>query len=129
MPVKKPVIIHMPHPGHVRHPPDRCQFRLNTYVNGYIVSTIGEMRGPDYEQFAGRKASHAELYRPLSTQPDSFYETMVFRAKRAEHKCCPYRIIVSEEMETSRYADEGAAVAGHDALVKKYAKVKKTAKK
>jgi hypothetical protein len=39
--------IWMPHPGHfmLGH---YCRFKLNTYVNGYIISTVGEL-WPDIE--------------------------------------------------------------------------------
>lgn len=120
--MKKPTVIEMPHPGHFICASD-CMFRRNTYVNGFIVSTVGELKGSDYEKLAGRKATHAELYRTLGIEPDSFYETMVFKATKSKHKCCPYVADVSAgEQECVRYADEGAAVEGHAKLVKKYAK-------
>lgn len=38
--------IWMPHAGHSRHT-GWCKFKLNTHVNGYIVSTVGEYQLPE----------------------------------------------------------------------------------
>lgn len=119
--MKKRIVIEMPHAGHFIGASE-CEFRRNTYVNGFIVSTVGELKGRNYEKLAGRKATHGELYRTLGIEPDSFYETMVFKAMKSGHKCCPYVADVSAgDEECVRYADEGAASEGHDKLVLKYA--------
>lgn len=100
--------IWMPHAGHsiVK---DSCQFHLCTYVNGYIVSTIGEY-WPDRDI---RRIIHREDQKLISLKGDEFdayyrrcygfeeigderrYETMVFIAekrKQDDYQCCPYHI-------------------------------------
>ncbi len=102
--------IWMPHPQHFIGA-SSCQFRLGTYVNGYIISTVGEYRpsssnGEDQEIGADRK-----------------YETMVFKAskrKGKEEQCCPYQIDVSDEVDFEGYNDAVSATQGHYKFCKKY---------
>lgn len=105
--------IWMPHAGHFICA-KWCRFVLNTYVNGYIVSTVGELLLPESErrgilesrvsmglgvyskeeietfkkvlEFKGD--AFDDVYIPLLGFEDigfrSKYETMVFLAKRAD---------------------------------------------
>ena len=98
----------MPHAGHyiLGH---QCLFRLNTYVGGFIVSTVGEL----WNEQAVRRI-HAEVFdadwyvKNKDKKGDEFdsaymkkfgyedvgcdrkYETMVFHAQKSKVKCCPY---------------------------------------
>ena len=107
--MKKENWIWMPHPAHyiLRY---KCQFRLATYVGGYIVSTIGACEevpgsGPIIEIGLDRK-----------------YETMVFTAIKTVRKCCPYGI--DEEVECVPYNDADSATKGHHKLCRKWSKKK-----
>lgn len=100
----------MPHPAHfiaARH----CDFRLATYVGGYIVSTVGEMRrrdgAPGFEEVGDMRT----------------YETMVFRAVPSRHVCCPWEITdVGNPVDTDGYNDAGEATRGHMRLCEKWAR-------
>lgn len=123
----------MPHPGHFICGND-CRFRLNTYVNGYIVSTVGEL-WPDSRvrqikaECAGKKivgmgdqwdANYFKEFGFDTVGYDRKYETMVFEAVRSkENKCCPYKITGSE-LDFLGYNDPVEAVKGHMKLLKKY---------
>jgi hypothetical protein len=103
--------IWMPHAGHFigGH---QCEFRLNTYVNGYIVSTVGELKHP---------------YKPEGSWMDigfgRKYETMVFLAKESpKTPCCPYRQASGLDIDSEGYNDPGAAYRGHLAMVAKFQK-------
>lgn len=103
--------IWMPHAGHFIGG-SSCRFHLNTYVGDYIVSTVGEYdpKGRGWGKFE-------------QLGYDRLYETMVFRAiKETEPTamCCPYTILVSEEMEMDGYNDPVEAYNGHLALCKKW---------
>ena len=102
--------IWMPHAGHFicGH---RCQFRLNTYVNGYVISTVGEL--PDMLEKDGR---FSEIGR------NRLYETMVFRAAESGYACCPYDAIISEEKDFKGYMTADDAYKGHLELCEKYDK-------
>lgn len=50
----------MPHAGHLIIG-DMCKFHLNTYVNGYIVSTLGELW---LEVDSRRLLAESRIYRP-----------------------------------------------------------------
>ena len=132
--------IWMPHPGHciISH---QCRFHLNTCVGKYIISTIGEW-WPERDS----REIHARIYGPkwLSKNKhlkgDNFdraymlrfgyeevgcdrkYETMVFRAKKSDNKCCPYVIDVSNELDFAEYNEPEKAVAGHHRLCVKWSK-------
>jgi len=102
----------MPHPGHFIGAWE-CRFRLNTYVGGYIVSTVGEYR----TSYNGEQDT--------SIGRNRLYETMVFRAVAAptgdDDACCPWRIVVSDEVDFEGYNDAVAAQRGHMALCEKWA--------
>lgn len=135
--------IWMPHAGHLIIA-NECRFHLNTFVNGYIVSTVGEW-WPDQEVrriFA--KISSESNYRPkkmdMSLKGDAFdheylkvfgfkeigldriYETMVFKAKKyeGERKCCPYIMSNGEDLDFRGYTESEDAFKGHYEMCKKY---------
>ena len=101
--------IWMPHAGHlcVGH---LCRFKLNTCVGKYIISTVGEY----YPRDEGKMDT-------LGASIDSFYETMVFRARKSENKCCPYEIS-GDELDCIRYSTSDNAYLGHLKECKKWAK-------
>lgn len=118
--------VYMPHPGHFICAQDCCFF-LNTYVNGYIVSTVGELLyGSDRALPDSERAKRK--WRPLGAGADSLYETMVFPAKRAgrpaKYMCCPWEASDFSGIDSQRYATATAAAEGHAAFVAKYAKAR-----
>lgn len=99
--------IWMPHAGHFicGH---KCRFKLNTYVNGYIVSTVGELYfSDDKEETVGC---------------DRKYETMVFKAKKSDHKCCPYVQSNGSDIDFAGYNTPEDAYEGHLKFCNKYDK-------
>ena len=105
--MKKDKWIWMPHAGHFCCS-KWCQFKLNTYVGKYIVSTVGEYYYTEEdlrEVGLGRK-----------------YETMVFYAKKSEHKCCPYSIKTYNEIDMLGYNTAEDAYKGHLKLCNKWSK-------
>lgn len=101
-----------------------CGFHLNTYVEGFIVSTVGEYRpSVVFEDGKLRARKDADPLEPLGYQADSFYETMVFPAKQAQGEaalCCPWTAADWGNLEGQRYSTPGAAYAGHLAMIEKY---------
>jgi len=138
--MKKNKWVWMPHAGHFICG-DKCQFHLNTYVGGYIVSTVGELW---FDR--GSREIHAEVYDPTWLAENKYrkgddfdsaymkkfgfeeigcdrkYETMVFKAKKAkdENKCCPWRIIVEKEVDFDGYNSANDAYKGHLKMCKKW---------
>lgn len=125
----------MPHPAHFicsKH----CQFILSTYVNGYIISTVGEMIFPSDVNRILKRDDH-EI---LKLQGDNFdreyfkkygykeigygrlYETMVFVAKESCKGCCPYVAKNWSEINFEGYEDSDSAMKGHYAMCEKYDK-------
>lgn len=83
---------------------DRCQFHMHTHVNGYCISTIGEM----YSGYIPTGEPEPVGYKRL-------YETMVFRLnKRGDD------LASGSEIDMKAYNEEAAAAAGHMAMCKKY---------
>ena len=118
--------IYMPHPGHFIGG-QSCCFHLNTYVNGYIVSTVGEYAPSHvFENGAMRPRRDDDPVEPFGyPRESSLYETMVFRAKKSEEtdakwQCCPWRQADGHDLDFKRYATATDAVAGHEAMLKKY---------
>lgn len=120
--------VEMPHAGHFicGH---MCQFHRNTYVNGYIVSTVGE-----YTPHHVFKKRGGERVLETRSDRDAFafeelgygrlYETMVFKAIRApanERQCCPWRHESGENIDFEGYNDAALANAGHEEMVAKWA--------
>lgn len=131
----------MPHPGHFVCAND-CRFHLNTYVNGYIVSTVGEYwpdssvrrlhaqlndivikgEGDDWDRNYFKKFGYEEIGAGRK------YETMVFKAVMVKNTCCPYRANHDKMFDFSGYNDAEAAYLGHMKMIRKWSK-KKTKKK
>jgi hypothetical protein len=143
--MKKDRWVWQPHPGHFICS-RWCRFKLNTYVGGYLVSTVGEMW---LER--GSREIHAKIYDPawyaenVHRKGDDFdheymkkfgyeeigcgrkYETMVFKARKSGHQCCPYEADVTHDVDMQGYNDAAAAAKGHLALCEKWSKrVKKS---
>lgn len=125
----------MPHPGHficARW----CQFFLNTYVGGYIVSTVGEyvpdapvrdicaeakkiiLRGKGNDRLADymKKVGYEDI--GLNRK----YETMVFSAKKSKNKCCPHEMTEANDVDFDSYNDADDATVGHYKMCNKWAK-------
>ncbi len=102
----------MPHAAHLMVA-DRCQFRLATYVNGVIVSTVGE-----YRQRFTQEGQWQEIGR------NRLYETRVWKAVPTPPDACdacPYRCEVADgELDFEGYNTAGAAYAGHLAMCRKW---------
>lgn len=101
-------IIYMPHAGHfiLGH---RCAFKLNTYVNGYIISTVGELLNNDWK------------YENIGFE--NKYETMVFNAIPSGEICCPYIQKNGSELDCKKYNDPASAYIGHNEMIEKYKKI------
>lgn len=109
---KKENWVWMPHSGHFIGG-NSCRFHLNTYVGGYIVSTVGE-----YDPYH-KGWGHFE-----TLGVDRLYETMVFEAVREKEEdalCCPWRIDVSKDVDMEGYNDSVDAYKGHLKLCRKWA--------
>lgn len=89
---------------------ERCNFFRNTYVNGYIVSTVGGMLKDS--------PSHPQDYEDIGR--DRKYETMVFTAKISEMACCPFQMADAQELEMEPYNNEYDAIVGHTNMCYKY---------
>lgn len=104
----------MAHPAHFIGAND-CQFRLATYVNGFIISSVGEYKPmfsnkPDWQEIGWGRT----------------YETMVFKARKAtgENECAACLYVVSDfsNIDMEGYDSAKAAYAGHIAMCEKYSK-------
>jgi len=132
--MKKDKWIWMPHPGHFICGFD-CRFRLTTYVGKYIVSTVGELfpdsqvreicaksRGIILNGIGDeRKYDYMDKIGYEEIGINRKYETMVFKAKKSEDKCCPWRM-TSGELDFEGYNDPGDAFKGHMKLCLKWSK-------
>lgn len=110
--------IWMPHPAHyiLRW---RCQFRLATYVGGYIVSTVGEQVPGDTKVKDTSTAIFSVDFESF-TKDDEFYESMVFETIKTDNDCCPYKMKAGSELEIKYYKTSSEAVAGHNELCEKW---------
>jgi hypothetical protein len=133
-----------PHAGHYILG-DKCKFVLNTYVGGYIVSTIGEL----WQDQSSRRIHtniHNNIYKTTwyaenkHLMGDNFdaayfkeygyseigagrkYETMVFKAKKSSHGCCPWEMVSGEEIDFRHHDTAEEARKGHMELCEKWAK-------
>lgn len=123
----------MPHPGHFIGSFD-CRFHLNTYVNGFIVSTVGEYfpdapvreilaetRGIKLKGFGDdRKHYYMQKIGYEDIGYDRKYETMIFKAKPGATACCPY--VANHDLGGRgfrRYHSADAAYQGHIGLCEK----------
>ena len=132
--------------GHAGHfcASSHCRFKLNTYVNGYIISTVGEYV-PDsqireiYSKTRNIKIegsgdfAEADWLRKNGFEDLGYkrtYETMVFKSIKNEnlkYQCCPYEADVSRELELEGYNDAASATQGHYAMCNKYDALKGSA--
>ncbi len=129
--------IYMPHAGHFICGSE-CRFRLNTYVNGWIISTVGEYL-PDSEvrrilassrginiQGKGDYA-RADYLNKIGYEEigcERLYETMVFRAVANQPQgfaCCPYVQESGSSVDFAGYNLPGEAAAGHEKMCLKWA--------
>lgn len=138
---KKIELIFMPHAGHLIIG-NKCCFHLNTYTNGFIISTVGEW----WPERVSREI-HADIYdrewfaKNRHLKGDTFdsayfkkfgyeeigagrkYETMVFKAIKQEGdeaQCCPFTVSDWSEIDSNGYNDAVSAYKGHMALCEKY---------
>lgn len=101
--------IWMPHPAHLCVS-DKCKFFLATTDGEYIVSTVGE-----YFQNENDK-------KPTTVGLNRLYETMVFKAKKSDNRCCPFVQASGEHLDAEGYNDPKDAREGHYKLCKKWLK-------
>jgi hypothetical protein len=132
----------MPHPAHFICAHD-CRFHLATKVGDYIVSTVGEYwpervvreihaKAYDPEWLDANKPllgddfnrAYSERFGWMDIGHERKYETMVFKAVPADdaHSCCPWRIDVSDNVDSRGYNDATEAYRGHLELCEKWAK-------
>jgi hypothetical protein len=130
----------MPHPGHLIVSRD-CGFHLNTYVGGYIISTVGEY-WPDRQvrEIHASVVDKKWLEQNRHLKGDYFdsaymqrfgweeiglsrtYETMVFKAGKSNEACCPFDALVMRgEKDFVGYETAAAAYKGHLKLCKRWA--------
>jgi len=93
---------------------DRCRWRRHTQVGtAYRVSSVG-----NYYPTGGERAT-------VGASADSWFESMVFRTVATpscdSDGCGCLAVADWCEIESRRYATAGAAQAGHDELVARYA--------
>lgn len=100
--------IWMPHPGHFIAA-GKCQFRLNTCVGDYIVSTVGEW-------FPGN------TNKPEEVGAGRMYETMVFAAKPQSTACCPFGAASFNELDMDGYMTAEDAFHGHMEACEKWSR-------
>jgi hypothetical protein len=125
--------IWQPHAGHFIGGRD-CKFFLNTYVNGYIVSTVGEYfpdsrireiyamsrgvkvegKGDSWDNDYLKKVGYEEI------GCNRKYETMVFKAHRVDKSCCQYRVDSFDDIDFCGYNDAEEARIGHYSMCEKY---------
>jgi hypothetical protein len=92
-----------------------CHWRRHTQVGNYRVSSVGDLyykSEPNKRQTVGSPA-------------DSFFETLVFKTTEAlcdSNDGCGCRQ-VEDKVDGERYATAGAAQAGHERYVSKYARL------
>ena len=132
--------IWMGHAGHLCVA-SRCRFHLNTYVNGYIVSTVGEYWPGEIVARITLQSQldHPNPFRDINTdlikkildlKGDYFeevylsslgyeeiglgrtFETMVFKAMKGKHACCPYETD-GDISYMDGNNDAGSATEGH----------------
>jgi len=132
--VKKQNWVWMPHPGHFVASRD-CRFHLNTYVGGYVVSTVGEYEPCMASREISAKSKGIQLegigdarrddaFKKLGWEQIGFartYETMVFKAKKSLDKCCPFEVASLQSSDYRPYTNSEDATAGHMELCKKWA--------
>lgn len=123
----------MPHPAHFICS-NYCRFKLATYVGKYIVSTVGEYVPDETAREIIAESRKIKLegkgdYRLADYMKkigyedigcDRKYETIVFKARKSKNKCCPWEIVVEEDMDFDGYNTPEDAYKGHLKLCKKW---------
>lgn len=108
---------------------------MNTYVGGYIVSTVGEYVPDSAVREIGAKARgvtlegkgdarEADWMEKMGFEEigcDRLYETMVFKAAKSKDPCCPFRMVSGSELDFAGYNTAKDAYRGHLRLCKKWA--------
>lgn len=123
-----------------------CRYHLCTYVNGYIISTIGQLwpddnirriyaeshnklnpnnqidlslKGDDFDREYFKKKGFHGLGFP---EEESVYETMVFKGKKRDEgsQCCPYMVSDWGDLDCNRYSDAAEAYQGHLRFCQEY---------
>lgn len=127
----------MPHSGHLIVGND-CRFHMNTYCNGYIISTVGEYF-PDSgirEMFAEMRgvklegkgdARDADYLKKLGFEDlgcGRKYETMVFRGIKSKDPCCPYKMASGADLDFAGYNSPEDAFKGHYKMLRKWSRKK-----
>jgi len=137
----------MPHVAHLCVG-NWCRFHLATYVNGHIISTVGEYL-PDSDVrrciLEGNitRSFHSEEEKEkmrlvLSKIGDDFdryyinllgyeeigcnrkYETMVFAAEKIDEECCRYYALIEFCIDSIGYNCPSEATRGHYAMCEKF---------
>lgn len=108
--------IWMPHAGHFIGA-NYCNFRLNTYVGKYIVSSVGE-----YLPYRGNLTKNNDIAF-IEIGANRKYETMVFKAKKSKHRCCEYEVADYSEIDLLGYNDAESAYAGHLLMCQKWSEL------
>lgn len=84
----------------------RCAYHLCTLVRGHLISTVGHYL-----------PKHSDKIETIAWEND-YFETMVFRCKGEDKNGDPD--IISDEIETKRYADSITAEKEHYKMCVKY---------
>lgn len=132
--ISKDEWVWMPHAGHFILG-DQCQFRLNTRIGKFIISTVGEYLPDSHVREVYAKSRGIELEGIGDARESDYlkkigyeeigsgrkYETMVFKAKKSERKCCPWEMESASELDSKAYNEPNAAYEGHLRMCEKYA--------
>lgn len=88
---------------------DRCLYRRHTQVNGFRVSTVGDLWIDGKRETIGATG---------------YFETMVFKTSdKPDHNndgCGCRKVLDYISIDCARYDTAGEAQAGHEKLVRKY---------
>jgi hypothetical protein len=129
--------IWMPNAGHLIAGRS-CQYHLATYVNGFIISTVGEY-WPDREirrikcgddlqilHLRGEEFDRAYMEKYGYEEVGNFrlYETMVFQAKACDCGCESWVMKNSNQLDFKGYDKSGDATKGHYQMCEKWDKKK-----
>lgn len=104
-----------------------CRFRMNTHVNGYIVSTVGQY-APSHVFENGEIRMRRDSDPCEEIGHNRMYETMVFKARptrwredtKPEDRCCPFEAVDGDSLDFAAYSHAGDAFAGHMVMLDKW---------
>jgi hypothetical protein len=95
-----------------------CRWRRHTQVGNYRVSTVGDLY---YRSEENKRQT-------VGSGLEDFFETMVFKLRREKcddnDGCGCRRVKEWSELECIRYKTAGEAQKGHEAMIRKYARLK-----